>query len=672
MLPKINTGKENTMILQRSDARRYDKLFLGFMDNVAPTFGLKSTPRFPCEDLTAGDMCMLLEGVWGPFGDRGIIDDFVSANPLRFNRTDLREIEGWRDALFADFHVVRDGRDTVFMYDDRSYVVRGVGSEAEVDLGLELPALCTALVIPFAGLLTHGSVVEDLPTALVHDDLTSRDVQEAIARQKAEGRRVSTAKDFARNISAVQASQQKYNGMRAEEDERAYGDGPAPEQYPGLLAGLSAEERAKAVEEHKKALEEALTFEDRQRRYQDLRENIKADCVDGDLAWTLAQAFDTLDEDDLLSMADRNGITREDVLADRSKLCKELARVCDRDPEALLGPAVMCGRWAVEEVKRVYDAGGLLTIPDVGDLLKDVPHPFFPCVQLFHRDNTFACIMPREVRDALTHADWAAQFERSDRLQEAYKYLDALQDMRGVVRMDKALEECFDHVDELNGAEVLLMIKERLYRGWGSLEVHYIDDERYFVESDIMLAEILGAYQDDIARGSEGFKQMRQRLSAEMDDIEGLINKTDHFLTHAILQAQEGKPPCPPSEDILSHAVAGAVMRTPEAQALVSYFDAHVPEGEDEYTFGTEAVYSVIDHARGLINFEALFGGLADMGFVPTEEQLEEMLPLIRSLDEVVPKWTNNGWAPRDLPLDEDRVHTVQFKEMSIPVRTRR
>lgn len=315
------------MILQRSDARRYDKLFLGFMDNVAPTFGLKSTPRYPCEDLTAGDMCMLLEGVWGPFGDRGIIDDFVSANPLRFNRTDLREIEGWRDALFADFHVVRDGRDTVFMYDDRSYVVRGVGSEAEVDLGLELPALCTALVIPFAGLLTHGSVVEDLPTALVHDDLTPRDVQEAIARQKAEGRRVSTAKDFARNISAVQASQQKYNGMRAEEDERAYGDGPAPEQYPGLLAGLSAEERTKAVEEHKKALEEALTFEDRQRRYQDLRENIKADCVDGDLAWTLAQAFKTLDEDDLLSMADRNGITREDVLADRSKLCKELARV---------------------------------------------------------------------------------------------------------------------------------------------------------------------------------------------------------------------------------------------------------------------------------------------------------------------------------------------------------
>lgn len=161
-------------------------------------------------------------------------------------------------------------------------------------------------------------------------------------------------------------------------------------------------------------------------------------------------------------------------------------------------------------------------------------------------------------------------------------------------------------------------------------------------------------------------------ISAEMDDIEGLINKTDHFLTHAILQAQEGKPPCPPSEDILSHTVAGAVMRTPEAQTLVSYFDAHVPEGEDEYTFGTEAVHSVIDHARDLINFEALFGDLADMGFVPTEEQLEEMLPLIRSLDEVVPKWTNNGWTPRDLPLGEDRVHTVQFKEMSIPVRTRR
>ncbi len=660
------------MILQRSDARRYDKLFLGFMDNVAPIFGLKSTPRFPCEDLTAKDMCMLLDGVWGPFGDRDIIDDFVRTNPLHFNRTDLREIESWKDALFADFHVVRDGRDVVFMYDDYSYVVRGVASEAEVDLGMELPAICTALVIPFAGLLTHGSVVEDVPAALVHDDLTSHEVEEAIARQKAEGRRISTARDFARNLPAVRAAQQKYNDVRAEEDERMYGDGPAPEQYPGALAGLSAEERAKAVEEHKKALEEARTFEDRQRRYQDMREDIKADCLDGDLAWTLVQAFDSLDEDDLLTMADRNGITHEDVLADRTKLCKELARVCDMDPESLLGPAIMCGRWAVEEVKRVYDANGLLTFPDVRGLLEDVPHPFFPCVQLFYRDNTFACIMPREVRDALAHADWAAHFERADRLQEAYSYLDALQDMRGVVRMDKALEECLDHVGQLTGAEVLRMIAERFDRGWGSLEVYYIDDEPYLVEPDIMAAEILGAYQDDIARGPEGFKQMQQRLAAELDDVEGLINKTDHFLTHEILQAQEGKPPCPPSEDILSHTVAGAVMATPEAQALVSYFDAHVPEGEDEYTFGTEAVKSVIGHARDLINFEVVFSSLARIGFVPTEEQLQEMLPMLRNLDEVVPKWSNNGWTPRDLPLDDDRVHEVQLMEMSIPIRKRK
>lgn len=652
------------MILRTPDARRFLKLYLGFIDTIAPQLGYKSTPRFPCDSLSTGQLGAIIEYVWDEGNASQIIDEFVSSNPCKFNRTDLREIESWKNGLFARFVIMCDGRDVVFLYGKHAFVVRGTTYEIDDDLE-ELPTLGSTVLLPFAGLITYGGCIHEEFVTISKS--TERSLWSDLERAKSAGRRVSTARDFAKAAAAAREMEAAGAAERAayKADLESRAGEMAPDQRVGVLAGLTPEERAKAVDELVQKHKDAPLSKAEQ---DTIRKYLDDFCTDGGFAWTLEQAMAKLGDENLREFAERNGIADKVRGKSRAETIKELALVAPRDAESLLGPAIFHGEQAIADVRRVYDAGDALTLSDSGPSLLEVPHPWYPATILYHRKRSYVSVMPNEVREALDHADWADLVEYARTCDKSIRYLTTLVDLRGVVQLDEALEQACEFAGDIERGLLYIVLLERIRTGDVMVDVIELDDVEYVASADVSLADLMAS---DLAGslGEMDIDELRDQFEDVMADygfgldtdprdipdedaVQMMSDIAGHNAARAILEKQEGKSPCEPTERQMELGVAGAVMETPEAQALVAYFDAHVPEGEDEYFFATDAVEMIVESNRDLPHMGVIFDNLAEMGYVPTAGQVNELTPLLAGISKVVPKWMLNGWAPVDMPAE--------------------
>ncbi|MDO4807216.1 MAG: hypothetical protein Q4A07_08210, partial [Coriobacteriales bacterium] len=409
-----------------------------------------------------------------------------------------------------------------------------------------------------------------------------------------------------------------------------------------------------------------------QEEYDQIKEEIEDECTSGALAWSLAQAIDKLDDKALQELARNNGIVDEHMLGQRKELVQEIVRVADTTPEALLHKSMLRGPWSVAEARKLHKAGGVQHFADSGKFVEDVPHSCFPILQIFHREHEFVCIMPREVMASLETTMWDMCEARAKALDKAYTYVETIQDMRGVVPMSDALAEINEHVCELSEKELRALVAERARMGQGGVQLCRVDGEWFFVEPVIVMAEVLGQRLAPSVRDRDALDAELARMASVAQHLESLddyVNELDHDKVRAVLDGQEGKPPCLPTKKQLKMGVLNATMSTPEAQALVSYFDANVPDGEDDRYFATDAVRAIVDSTRSTPNMEDIFAGLRDLGFVPTKDQVQEVADLLMDLIKVIPMWTNNGWAPVEVPVKEGSVRPIALVNFDIPIR---
>ncbi len=656
------------MILQSSQGRRFIKLFFGLIDHIAPKLDLPSTPRWPCDKLSDYEIHDVITYLWGEPGHRELIDDFVARNPLRFNRTDLRQIEAWKHGLFGNFAVVRDGRDSVFLYGGHAFVVRGVDEEAEDQARMPLPLACSTVLLPFDVLITFGACIFKSGMTSGLPDQASLLEQVRVATQA--GRRVSTARAFNAAVDAAVLEEREHPTVPFASpllNRLAQDNQPIPDQHRGALSGLGAQERAVAIENHNKRMQDELTFEKRAMRYDSLRREIDAECLDGALTWTLWQAIDALDEHDLHALAKLAGINAQVAGQSQQALARAFEQVVGTDVDALLYPVVLRGPHPVQDVKSVYDADGLLRISDAGPELQDVPHAYAPVTQLFHRDNSFVCLMPREVHELLGRANWTESFAQAHRIDSAVWYVEVAVELQGVVRKDEVLLRALDYAQGVTPKELEDAVAER----WRMLTIAFqsIDyaGETYLVDDAIVFEEFLLSMAQNI-HGNESVSQFAQKA---LDRLEDHTFAKDLRLdtVQEILDGQQGKPPCAPSEEQLELGVMEATLRTPEAEAFLAYFDENVPDGSDDYRFADEALVSIVNACRISGDIEVAYSRLKDLGFVPTREQVDQMTGLFGDFLAVIPQWTHNGWTARDVPLPKGSPHLMEVREMDITIR---
>ena len=69
-------------------------------------------------------------------------------------RRDLRQVENWKHGLAAEFILVREGADTLMVFEDYVICVRGIMQEVDTFVSF-LPAKVSCAIIPFEGVITY-------------------------------------------------------------------------------------------------------------------------------------------------------------------------------------------------------------------------------------------------------------------------------------------------------------------------------------------------------------------------------------------------------------------------------------------------------------------------------------------------------------------------------------
>ncbi len=105
--------------------------------------------------------------------------------------------------------------------------------------------------------------------------------------------------------------------------------------------------------------------------------------------------------------------------------------------------------------------------------------------------------------------------------------------------------------------------------------------------------------------------------------------------------------PCP-----LDAALADADVPTwerglHEAVRLRNWLDAHVPDGQDDYTFADATVARLLRDRHRMPHPSYLFQVAMDQGLFALSTDADELVDIIRGLMRALPSWLSAGWSPR-------------------------
>lgn len=630
------------MILLANQAKRFYRLwdlFIAFAAKRLDAPGAHS--RLGVTDETSLDIQHTLWGTGaGAVAGKAheIIDDYVTRNPDRLGNADLRTIRGWENAINDKFGVVRDGRDVLFLFGSHAFGVRGITREID-DMTGPLPAFVEATLLPFDGLITYGMGLSSYSIEIGPN--MRKSLAEDAATCRAEGRIATTERQFLQMApvakeSALQHAAEDF-AHKTELEMNAHE--LAADQHEGALVGLDPEERERAVSEHIRE-----TFLTPERRHELILEQLHDECIGATPARTLEALMNHLDKDMLLDAAERFGAKGVTPKLGKRRLAHLVAEAAPKDAEALAGSAILEGPKEVEDLRRVYEAGGSVTVPEA-DIQKadDVPGQHFPATSISYANGSFTCTMVAEAMEAFKDYGWDAALEQARSYERAARITEAAVEFRGVVDLVDLVGEVLREVDnDIDPFTFVSLLSDRNRREKVCYDLVPLEEGAVLAHFQLLHLDENRLYRDDF----------------ELDEDEAGI-------LYGILDAQASKAPRPVAEIVDELGTLDAAydwtMRQPAARELTAYLDAHVPNGEDDYTFADAIIERCYDILRAGGQVPACLDVLADRGFMPTEAQLNHLLTLLSNFANNLPQWRNNGWTPMETmaglaELDADHV----------------
>lgn len=606
------------LILEQKQSKRFYKLFDFVIVYTAQRLDIMGTLFDGRGKMNEREVYRVAEMIWGENGDRSFIRDMVDENPWRLNRSDLQEVESWKDALCARFPVVRIGRDVLFLYGGHAFAVRGLSREID-DVTGPLPTFAQTIIMPFDGLITYCTAITSYQIDVGSSMQLS--LTEEAAEYCATGKLVRSAKDFVRVMPEAHKTELEWEAknfahkteleMNADE----LGEG----QHMGVLAGLSWEEREEAVQSHMQGSAPATK--------ELLVKHFDEWCERDKQATTLAEAFAPLTRKELVQFAKAYGVRGGLSKLNKAQLVDAIVYTIKNDGPLFVELARVYGLSTLKALQRCCMSGGQIDYDERGlSRFDDIPVPCFPALLLYHDHDkgVYTLQSPREVREALEDCDWDAEAALAKKTADVIRRIELLVDYRGVVRFEDAVNELLDEdaLEEMNPFAMLVIIQKQSLWQMCDFDIAEIDKDIFFLHPYI---------SEDAGLQSDG----------QLEDQECVLN---------ILGQQVGKP-ARRIEDIKDELDVEEWMFSKEStRDLIAYLDAHVPDGRDDYFFAEDFVESVIGEARDFCDIGFLMDRFREDGFVPTEAQLNRLLELILAMVNDVPKWTNNGWSSAELP----------------------
>ena len=606
------------MILSARQSRTFFRVFNAFCHFAAERLGIGPLRTYPGGAIMEDDILDVCEAVWGPYGDRSLVDAFLGERIAGINRTEQRLAAGWGEAVQGLFCVQVRAGDTYFVQTRHAFAVRGITREPCAGLS-EPPLMVEATLLPFDGVVTYA--INLLVKQIELGPGMRRTAEETLDAALDAGLVVRTERQFLRAAPDEREwmLQQEATALAEETEEEMNADVVGEGQHVGALAMLPWDERERVVAEHARRSHDG-------RAADAARHRLDALCRPGAPERGLEGHLASLDADSLASLA--LWVVPEDVSGcDRAGVERLVFDSIAEDGYGLMSMAIMRGRRQVADVRTVMREGGSIVFSRASvTSLEDQILPVEPVLALYRVGSAYVASIPDEMRFALERLDFDELLGRADEYDAVMRYLEVVCDARGIVEMGEAIAACAADLEVGEAADdLVLAMRLRIDDhavGFGIVE---LDGVTYLACEDLAVADEAGRVADP--------------------DEEAMVRWV--LSRHETIEAR-------PMLDVFSaygDAFAWKLDRE-SARALARYFDERVPDGADDYRFGDDVVRLVPplsqmkDHGESINVF---FEGIDALGFRVSQAQLNPILALFVDFVNNLPRWCNNGWTSEEL-----------------------
>lgn len=579
-----------------------------------------------------------------------IIDDFVRENPYRLPQRCLDIAASWKYALPGMYTLVRyqSGR-AILMGEAGVFSVCGVTYELEQEIG-PAPAYVELVLLPFEDLIIYDGFLQAYD--IERTPSSAQRIQDEFENRCAKGI-ASTADDFMRRADQYLSAQRdkEFDALLADAArDGEHGEEQLPEGFHrGILAGLSPDERQRAVEKHVAELMAGYSispseFDKRVRK----REPITSlsDCLS---LMTKAQL------EALAQVMGMGGLSR----LKKVEMVHELAAELINSPQLLEARLVMAADGDYAFARKLANEGQVTFGLGERTAFAGV-WPIEPYTFMFRGKGGYTALVPDELRPLLAAADFDAMDRVRRQQKQAVNCMDACVVLCGVAAIDDVYDQyralvsdVLDREDFGQLAEFEAMVGVASFETWTYLPhdylVHYTLTPDYIAEEYARSQrQALGGLMRNSETGEVALAPMEHAMNRMRADLASELEWVEQY-KRDLVESQANLPMKPLSRTLLENSLIGELLDDENVVRLRAYLDAHVPDGADDYAFADRVVEAVVMASIESGSLQEVFAYAMDLGLERLAGEGERLTLLLTNAFNAMPSWENNGWSPQEL-----------------------
>ncbi|OUO61434.1 hypothetical protein B5F74_04720 [Collinsella sp. An271] len=445
-----------------------------------------------------------------------------------------------------------------------------------------------------------------------------------------------------------------------------------PGVHRGALAGLTGEERERAIMEHHdryRSSSEPETYRNRKRSlygYHPTPVGVRnVGCVPDS---TFASCLQKVSKDTIVRLLGAMGVRRVSALR-KQQVVKRLLQEIDKLPQAIEAMLTTSTDSEFEGFKLLMEKpDGMFVFTEDDGVRIDGLASLEPLIWVFHCKGAYHAIMPQEVWGAARSVDMEKIQALRDRTWQVPVAAEVLREFCGVASIDDVIWCC----KELYGFEpskqdvVTSLRSHSLGRSdWecGSARYYYCwPNDTPSEDGFVVHRHLTDAYADDVARSRANWHRRAVPYRARVAWADGEPATSDYasfqskersardgLIRRLLSDRSQGIVPAHPVFDsaLASLGAPRWVGSLPEMVAVISWLDEHVPNDKDDYEYADDIADALVYGRHDSPNPFYMLQIAWQHGLFSHTYDSGELIRLLVDLESVLPSWRLNGWSPR-------------------------
>lgn len=444
-----------------------------------------------------------------------------------------------------------------------------------------------------------------------------------------------------------------------------------PGVHRGALAGLTGEERERAIEEHhdrhhSSSVEPATYGKRSPYGYYPAPAGVRSVGNVPDSAF--ASCLQKASKDTIVRLLGAMGVRRVSTLR-KQQVIERLLQEIDKLPQTIETMLIACTNSEFEGFKLLLEkSDGAFVFTEDDGVRIDSLASLEPLTWVFYCEGTYHAIMPREVWGAARSVDMEKIQALRDRTWQVPVAAEVLREFCGVASIDDVIWCC----KELYGFEpirqdvVTSLRSHPLGRGdweYGRTQYYYCwPNDTPSEDGYVVHWHLTDAYADDVARNRANWHRRavpyrarvpwadREPATADYASFQSKERSARDGLIRKLLDdRRRGIVPAHPMIDsaLATLGVPRWVGSLPEMVAVISWLDEHVPNDKDDYEYADDIADALVYGRHDSPNPFYMLQIAWQHGLFGHTYDSEELMRLLVNLESVLPSWSLNGWSPR-------------------------